>query len=293
MNKNTKIAITIIVAAAALAAAALAGAVRYLWSIRQTKEMDREISKNVRREFRNAPLDEAAAWLEKLYTEKFFTVRFGKAFPYITMNKEPKVKYDFIGLLAEEAFIRLAGDVKSPKADTDRRLKALIDFSAKMIDGGKLSKPAAYALRERRLDGFFLANDYDGAIAMLEKGLDGRTPEWCKSTAAKLRAHKAMEAGEKKQAIKHLLVFIDYMLSDAMKDFEDSDPANGVVYSREWVAAKNYMRCATLSGEAGDAKAKKEFIEKAKPLYKTAVEKAQSDDTSIKELTKEMKSYGL
>ena len=130
MNKNTKIAITIIVAAAALA-----GAVRYLWSIRQTKEMDREISKNVRREFRNAPLDEAAARLEKLYTEKFFTVRFGKAFPYITMNKEPKVKYDFIGLLAEEAFIRLAGDVKSPKADTDRRLKALIDFSAKMIDG--------------------------------------------------------------------------------------------------------------------------------------------------------------
>ena len=288
MNKSTKIAVATIVTAAALA-----GGVRYLWSIRTTTEMERETSKDVRREFRKAPLDEAAQRLEKLYAEKFFTVRFGKAFPYISMGLEPKVKYDFIGLLAEEAFIRLAGDVKSPKADTDRRIKELIDFSAKMLDGGMLTKAAANSLRERRLDGFFLVSDYDGAIAMLDKGLDGRTPEWCKSTAAKLRAHKAMESGDRKEAVKQLQVFIDYMLSDAMKDFEDSDPANGVVYSREWVAAKNYMRCATLSGEEGDAKAKADFTEKAKPLYKTALEKAKDDEVSLKELKQEMKSYDL
>ena len=288
MNKMTKIAVSTIIAAAVLA-----GGVRYLWSIRLTAEMERETSKTVRREFRKAPLDEAAMRLDRLVAEKSFTVRFGKAFPYISMGMEPKVKYDFIGLLAEEAFIRLAGDVKSPKADTDRRIKDLIAFSAKMLESGTLSKSAANSLRERRLDGFFLVNDYDGAIAMLDKGLDGRTPEWCKSTAAKLRAHKAMESGDRKEAVKQLIVFIDYMLSDEMKDFEDSDPANGVVYSREWVAAKNYMRCATLSGEAGDAKAKADFTEKAKPLYKTALEKAKDDDISIKELQKEMKSYGL
>jgi hypothetical protein len=288
MNKMTKIAVSTIIAAAVLA-----GGVRYLWSIRLTAEMERETSKTVRREFRKAPLDEAAMRLDKLVAEKSFTVRFGKAFPYISMGMEPKVKYDFIGLLAEEAFIRLAGDVKSPKADTDRRIKDLIAFSARMLESGTLSKSAANSLRERRLDGFFLVNDFDGAIAMLDKGLDGRTPEWCKSTAAKLRAHKAMESGDRKEAVKQLIVFIDYMLSDEMKDFEDSDPANGVVYSREWVAAKNCMRCATLSGEAGDAKAKADFTEKAKPLYKTALEKAKDDDISIKELQKEMKSYGL
>jgi hypothetical protein len=288
MKKPVKIAVSIIVAAAAAA-----GAVRYLWSIRLTDEMVRETQKTVRREFRKASLDESAARLDKLASEKFFTVRFANAFPYLKMGMEPKVSYDFIGLLAEEAFIRLAGDVKSPKADTDRRIKELIAFSAKMIDGGTLSKSAANSLRERRLDGFFLVGDYDGAIAMLDQGLEGRAPEWCKSTAAKLRAHKAMEAGERKEAVKQLQVFIDYMLSDAMKDFEDSDPANGVVYSREWVAAKNYMRCATLSGEDGDAKAKADFTEKAKPLYKTALEKAKDDDVSLKELQKEMKSYGL
>lgn len=288
MNKPAKIVVSLVIAATVLA-----GGVRCLWSVRKTNEMDRETSRTVRREFRKAPLDEAATRLERLYTEKFFTVRFGERFPYINMGREPKVSYDTIGLLAEEAFIRLAGDVKSPKADTDRRIKELIAFSAKMIEGGKLSKSAVNSLRERRLDGFFLVGDYDGAVAMLDRGLDGRTPEWCRSTAAKLRAHKAMEAGDRKGAVKHLTVFVDYMLSDAMKDFEDSDPANGVVYSREWVAAKNYMRCATLSGEAGDAKAKAEFTEKAKPLYKTALEKVKDDEVSIKELKKEMKSYGL
>lgn len=288
MNKPTKIAVSLIIAAAVVA-----GGVRYLWSIRQTPEMTRETQKTVRREFRKAPLDEASVRLDRLAGEKFFTVRFGDSFPYISMGMEPKVSYDFIGLLAEEAFIRLAGDVKSPKADTDRRIKDMIAFSAKMLDGGMLSKSAANSLRERRLDGFFLISDYDGAIKMLDQGLEGRTPEWCKSTAAKLRAHKAMDAGQKKEAVKHLQVFIDYMLSDVMKDFEDSDPANGVVYSREWVAAKNYMRCATLSGEAGDAKAKDDFTAKAKPLYKKALEKAKDDDISLKELKKEMKSYGL
>ena len=71
MNKPVKTAVSLVIAAAVLA-----GGVRYLWSIRQTKEMDREKSKTVRREFRKAPLDEAASRLEKLYTEKFFTVRF-------------------------------------------------------------------------------------------------------------------------------------------------------------------------------------------------------------------------
>ena len=277
----------------AVLAAILAGGVCWLWSIRLTKEQERETCKTVRREFRKASLDEAAPRLRKLNGEKSFTVRFGESFPFISLSFEPCVSYDFIGLLTEEAFIRLAGDVTSPKADTDRRIKALIDFSGEMIKENKLTSSACESLRERRLDGFFLIDDFDGAIKELGNGLPGRTPEWCTSTVAKLRAHKAMNAGQRQEAIKQLKIFIDYMLSDVMKDFEDSDPANGVVYSREWVAAKNYMRCATLAGDDGDAKAKADFTEKAKPLYKAALEKVKDDTVSLKELQKEMKSYGL
>lgn len=265
----------------------------WLRAKRQTPEMMRETNKAVRKEFRAAPMDEAAARLRKLTDEHFFTVRETKSFPYLSARFEPRIPYDSIGLLAEEAFIRLAGDVKSPKADTDRRIKELISYSDYLLGLDRMSDVAKNSLCERRLDGYFLIGDYDGAVALLEKGIAGRTPEWCKSTVAKLRAHKAMEAKQNKEAIKQLNIFIDYMLSDAMKDFEDSDPANGVVYSREWVAAKNYMRCAKLAGDDGDAKGKADFTEKAKPLYKTALEKAKEDKVSLDELQKEMKLYGL
>ncbi len=288
MNTPVKILIAIVVLAAVVA-----GGYAKLWSMRQSKEQQRETNKQVRKEFRAAPLDEAATRLRKLTDEHFFTVHEKKEFPYISIGFEPCVAYDSIGLLAEEAFIRLAGDTKSPKADTDRRIKDLISFSDHLLRLDKLSEVAKNSLCERRLDGYFLIGDYDGAVALLEKGIGGRSPEWCKSTVAKLRAHKAMEAKQNKEAIKQLQIFIDYMLSDVMKDFEDSDPANGVVYSREWVAAKNYMRCATLAGDDGDAKGKDDFTEKAKPLYKAALEKAKDDKVSLDELQKEMKAYGL
>ena len=291
-----KTLIKIIVVMAILAAIA-AGTGRWLWNNRMTKEQERETCKTVRREFRQAPLDEAAPRLRKLYTDRSFTVTFGEEYPYVgkefSIGFKPRVSYDFIGLLTEEAFIRLAGDVKSPKADTDRRIQELIDFSGELIDSGKLTDSARDSLRERRLDGYFLVDNFDAAIAELSNGLPGHTPEWCTSTVAKLKAHKAMNANQYKEAIKQFLIFVDYMLSDAMKDFEDSDPANGVVYSREWVAAKNYMRCAVLSGKDGDEKAKAEFTEKAKPLYKVAREKAKDDEVSLKELQREMTSYGL
>lgn len=273
--------------------AATAGGISWLWSIRQTKEHERETCKAVRQEFKKASLDDAAVQLQKLAGERFFTVRFGEEFPYISLGFEPRVPYDFIGLLVEEAFLRLAGDTKSPKADTDRRILALIGLSGDMIASGKLSEPASNSLLERRLDGFFLVGDYDGAVNLMKNGIPGHTPEWCASTIAKLRAHKAMEANEYKEAIKQLLIFIEYMLSDVMKDFEDSDPANGVVYSREWVAAHNYMRCAKMAGKDGDEKAKADFTSKAIPLYKIALSKAKDDEVSIKELKREMKKYGL
>ena len=228
MSKSAKL----MVALAVVAALAI-GCFFWLWSQRLTPEQIRETNKAVRKEFRAAPMDEAASRLRKLTDAHFLTVYSTKGFPYISVGFDPRVSYDSIGLLTEEAFIRLAGDVKSPKADTDRRINELIEFSAYLLGKDKLSEVAKNSLCERRLDGYFLIGDYDGAVAILEKGMAGRTPEWCKSTVAKLRAHKAMEAKQHKEAIKQLLIFIDYMLSDVMKDFEDSDPANGVVYSRE------------------------------------------------------------
>ena len=200
---------------------------------------------------------------------------------------------DLIGQLVEDQFIRFAGDGGARPADV-ARLKDLLAFSQKLLDAKMLSEAAENSLRERRLDGFFLSNDFDGAIACLEReGVPSRSPAWCKGTAAKLRAHKAMEAGDKKEAVKQLLVFGDFMLSEEQKDFEDCDPTTGIVYSRAWVVARNYMRCSRMSREIGDAANADAYLAKAKTYFAMAHDKAKDDRKSLESLRDEMKENGL
>lgn len=288
---NIKKPLVASIAILAVVAGALYGA---LLLMREDPEQVKATRKAIRKEFRAAPMDEMAKRLRRLTDECGISVVAVKSFPFVDVCYGPKIPYGSIGLLAEEAFLKLTGDTKSDKADTDRRIRELIDFSQHLIDTKKLSETEKNSLCERRLDGYFMMGDYDGAIGILEgEGIAGRSEGWCRSTAAKLRAHKAMEAKQNREAIRELSVFIGYMLSDEMKDFEDSDPANGVIYSREWVAAKNYMRCKALAEADGDAKGASEFEAKAKPLYKAALDKAKEDSVSLEELKKEMKSYGL
>lgn len=197
---------------------------------------------------------------------------------------------DLVGQLAEDAFIRLAG-ASAPSPENVKHLNALLDFTAKLLP--RLSEGAQQSLLDRRLDGFFLTGNYDGAIALLDKGLPSHTPGWCKGTAAKLRYHRFLETGKKDKALKQLLIFIDFMLSDEQKDFEDCDPTTGIIYSREWVVGKNYLRCRDLARDLKDATREAEYFKKAKELYATALKKAKDDPKALAELKKEAQAVGL
>ena len=87
--------------------------------------------------------------------------------------------------------------------------------------------------------------------------------------------------------------FIDFMLSDEQKDFEDCDPTTGIFYSREWVVARNYMRCFNMATEMKDAAKAAEFKELAKKNFATALQKAKDDQKSLPVLKEEAKSVGL
>ena len=197
---------------------------------------------------------------------------------------------DLVGQLAEDAFIRLAG-ATAPSAENMKHLNALLDFTAKLLP--RLSEGAQQSLLDRRLDGFFLTGNYDGAIALLDKGLPSHTPGWCKGTAAKLRYHQLLANGKKDEALKQLLIFIEFMLSDEQKDFEDCDPTTGIIYSREWVVGKNYLRCRDLARDLKDATLEAEYFKKAKELYATALKKAKDDPKALAELKKEAQAVGL
>ena len=287
---------------AALVLLAVAGLVAGAWSMRDTNESRRAARRETSKALRECAPEAVLPFLEKLVAEKSFHTWFEKAqdgsespwrFWTLRCGGLTRVPYDYIGQLAEDQFIRFAGDGGAKPADV-ARLKEMLAFSEKLVKSGVLSTPAANALKERRLDGYFLSNDFDGAIKYLEtEGAPNRTPAWCTGTAAKLRAHKAMAAKDNKEAIKQLLVFGDFMLSDEQKDFEDCDPTTGIVYSREWVVARNYMRCANMSRELNDAANADKYFAEAKTHFATAHEKAKDDQKSLETLREEMKADGL
>ena len=197
------------------------------------------------------------------------------------------ISVDLVGQLAEDALVRLAGP-DTPSSASVKYLKDLLVFTGKLLP--RLSESAQETLQDRRLDAFFLTGDFDGALALLDKGLPSHSPGWCKGTAAKLRYHRLLETGKKREALQQLLLFIDFMLSDEQKDFEDCDPTTGIIYSREWVIAKNYVRCWELARDLKDAAKAAKYLAEAKKLYATALEKAKDDPKALAELKKEMQA---
>lgn len=299
MSRNTGISFALVI----LVALGLAGGVAWCWKIRQTPETRKAARKEVVKEMREAKGDAVAACLQKLASERFFHTWFDNTMPYMHVAWETRVPADFIAQLAEEAFLRFAGNGEKDSEDIPH-LRQIMAFAEGFLPNCT-SEMAANALRDRLLDGHFLVHDYDGAIAMLEKGMPGHDPGWAKATIAKLRAHRALEAAEKpgqdadtvkkakREALENFTIFGEYMLSDAMNNFEDCDPTTGVVYSFDWVAAKNFMRSAQLAREIGDTAKADELAARAKKHYVPALEKAKDDKKSLEVLKAEMKTYGL
>ena len=275
--------------------------VNLAWTHRDTPESRRAARRETGRALRATPPAEVLPALERLLNDTSLHVWFTESkdasaspWRFWTLRAAvlPAVSYDMIGQFTEEQFIRFAGD-GAAKAPDAARLKELLGFSERLLARGVLSAPSAMALRERRLDGFFLTGDFDGAIACLEAGgITNRTPAWCKGTAAKLRAHKAIEKKDNAEALKQFRVFGAFMLSDEQKDFEDCDPTTGIVYSREWVAARNLVRCAELSRALKDDAQAKADLAQAFALFATAHDKAKDDAKSLDALRAEMKKAG-
>ena len=285
-----KKAVVSIVVVLLLAAAGIA----WCWSVREKPDFRRANRRAALKTMRDSKPDDVVPYLKSLLARRVFRAWFDDdKFSVFGMHiaYETWVPTDFVAQLTEEAFIRFAGNGKQNSEDIPH-LKELLAFSGHALAACS-TKAAADSLRLRRLDGYFLTKDYDGAIAEIERGLPGQTPEWCKATVSKLRAHKALDAGDKKAAIGHFLAFGEFMQGESMKDFEDCDPTSGVIYSREWVVGRTFVRCAKLAEELGDSAQALKLRTSAKPYMDKALEKAADDRRSYDALKEEIKSSGL
>lgn len=98
------------------------------------------------------------------------------------------------------------------------------------------------------LDGSFILKDYDTAISMLEQGIGGKDDAWRKSAISKLKAHKALDAGQLSEAVNHFREFMN-AISDSMES--ETDPVSGMTYTKTWCLARNAKRIGDLLKEQG------------------------------------------
>jgi hypothetical protein len=275
---------------AVAAVAVVAGFLGWCWTIRDTPESRRACRRATVKELRQCKNADVLPFFEKLSSEKSFHASFANSFPWFKCGFETRVPTDYIAQLIADTFIRFAGTGDETSIDKEN-IKKLIAFSDGFMK--KCSHTAANSIRERCLDGYFLIKDYPNAIKILEKGLANRSPAWCAGTAAKLRFHIAEEAKNWADAEKSLLEFNKFMMSDEQKAFEDCDPTTGIIYSREWVVAKNLLRCADCATKQASAERAKKYKAEAKALFAIALEKAKDDKKSLEALQKEVKSASL
>ena len=293
MNKKTK---TIAVAGtAAVVAAAIIGTYvgvcqRIRFDAGDAGKLRRETTKALRAAATQNP-DGALAMLEEFAVTEVWRARFPGRFPWLPkVSKELKIPVSQLEGLTEEAFVKFAGN-GYPDAAAQGRIRKLLDFAERLEV--RCSPEDAKSLRERMLDAHFLVNDFDGAVAILEKGLPGRSANWSKAAIAKIRAHQAEEKKDDAEALRQFAAFGEAMAAEPDNGVPECDPTTGIAYCRAWVLAKNAWRCSEYSKKLGKSDDAAAFLAKAKALYERAVKETEDDDKSLAALKEEMKKAGL
>jgi len=142
---------------------------------------------------------------------------------------------------------------------------------------GRCSKELGELLHTRLIDGAFLVGDYEKAVRLITDVSD-KPDTWKAGVAAKVRAHAALEKGDKREAVIQFEIFCSAIEADP--EYKgDMDPQTCVEWSKEGLLARNYLRIADLYRELGDAAKAAAFREKAKPLARKALEAAVDELT--------------
>ena len=128
MSRNSKISLLLIV----VVAVALASAIKWCWEIRQTPESRREARKEVVKALRDAQGDDVAIYLSRLASERFFHTWFDDKPPYMHVAWETKVPPRVIAQLAEDAFLRFAGNGEANSEDVPH-LKQMMAFAEESL----------------------------------------------------------------------------------------------------------------------------------------------------------------
>lgn len=153
------------------------------------------------------------------------------------------------------------------------------------IREGLNSERDSNAINNMLLDGSFTLKDYDTAISMLEQGIGGKDDAWRESAIAKLKAHRAMDAGNHEEAIKY---FRDFMNAISESMTSETDPSTGMVYTKAWCLARNAKRIGDLYKEQGLKDQAASAYTEAKGHFEEALKEFKENSAEHKALAEEI-----
>ena len=131
-------------------------------------------------------------------------------------------------------------------------------------------------IKTKLLDACFLLHDYDQALIMLESGIPGRDASWLQTAIVKVKAHRALEHQEPREAVKYFRAFMD--LIRASKDTEVPDPVTNIVFPREMILGRNAKRIGDILAGIPDADEAAKAYAEARGLYAEAMDKTHDAD---------------
>ena len=129
-------------------------------------------------------------------------------------------------------------------------------------------------IKIKALDGCFLTQDYDRALALLAARIPGpdRTEQWHATAITKIKAHRALQQHQPREAVTYFREFMGQLR--AAKDADVPDPVTGLLFPKEMVLGRNAKRIGDiLAGIPDPAEAAQAYAE-ARELYATALKKA-------------------
>ena len=148
-------------------------------------------------------------------------------------------------------------------------LRQLIELGERLVPLAG-SENARNEIRSKILDGCFLVQDYDRALALAEARIPGpgRDEQWHVAAITKLKAHRALQRHEPCEAVKYFREFMDFLR--AAKGSDVPDPSTGRSYPKEMILGRNAKRIGDiLAGIPAAAEADKAYAE-ARDLYAQA-----------------------
>lgn len=164
------------------------------------------------------------------------------------------------------------------------KLKEMVTI-AKSMSPNVTEERNKTTLNSMILDGSFILNDYDTAIMMVEQGVPGRDDNWHASALVKLKAHRALDAGDIEEAVKHFRQFMK-IIADTMD--REVDPSTGMTYTANWCLGRNAKRIGDLLKKAGKTERSAKAYLEARAHFEKALVEFEENSREAEAIKKEM-----